>query len=71
MSMTQATTAQYPDLFTWRKSRGLTQTDAAKLLGITQARYSVIERGLAINLLSAKPIAEATGVAVETLLGVR
>lgn len=33
------------DLKTWRESRGLTRTDAAPVLGVTQPSLSRIERG--------------------------
>ena len=61
----------YPDLFTWREAKRLSQTDAAKLLGISQSTYSRMERGVKfLRGPIAKRIMEQTGVSLEKLVGV-
>lgn len=58
-----------PTLREWRASLGLTQDKAAKLLGMPQSRYSLLERGHPISGKRAKHITKATGVPLEVLVG--
>lgn len=63
----------YPDLRTWRLRQDppLTQRQAARKLGISQAYLSLIETGMQHPRPTlAKKITDATGVPLETLLGI-
>ena len=61
----------YPSLKTWRLSHQLTQRQAAKKLGISQAYLSLIETGMQFPRPTlAKKITDETGVPLETLLGI-
>lgn len=60
----------YPNLRTWRDDNRLGQREAARILGISQAFYSRLERGLYYpGRAKAKTIVEVTGVPLETVLG--
>lgn len=67
--MEQITTDPPPDLLTWRTANGLKQIEAAKLLGISQSRYSQIENGLPMRGKLAKHITAVTRVPIEVLVG--
>lgn len=63
----------YPNLRTWRLDQRpqLTQRQAAKKLGISQAYLSLIETGMQHPRPQlAKKITDVTGVPLETLLGI-
>lgn len=45
-----------------RKNRGLTQTDAGKLIGVRKAMVSKIENGVSVNIGSLEKLADALGV---------
>jgi DNA-binding XRE family transcriptional regulator len=60
----------YPDLATWRNDRKWTQQEAADFLGITQSKYSRLERGIGCAWgEEAKVLHERTGVPVAVLAG--
>lgn len=67
--MTTDTKHTHPNLLAWRKSLGLRQVDAAKLLRMTVPQYSRMETGHPIRGVRAKAIVEATGVPLEVLVG--
>jgi transcriptional regulator with XRE-family HTH domain len=54
----------------WRESRGLSQAEAAELVGTNQARWSKYEHGSIPRPGRLKRIAKVTGVPVEVLAGV-
>ena len=55
----------------WRHGVALTQTDAARLFGVSQSYYSKVELGQnAPNPRLAKRIADKTGVPLESVLNV-
>lgn len=60
----------YPTLAAWRESWGLSQAEAARLLAISQTRYSRLERGTqpASGKL-AKRVRHLTGVPLDILVG--
>jgi len=61
----------HPSLKRWRELERLNQEDAARQLGITQAYYSRLERGVQFPRRQlAKAISDQTGVPFETVLGV-
>ena len=61
---------RYPDLWTWRHAERLTQAEAAKKFGISQAYYSRLEAGRAATTgQRAKVITAKTGVPIEVLVG--
>lgn len=60
----------YPDLATWRDAKGLSQQEAASLLGISQTFYSRLERRIqSARGKQAKQIMDKTGVPLEVLVG--
>lgn len=60
----------YPNLKTWRSERGISQHEAARLLGISQTYYNRLERGLTVATWgTAKRILQITGVPLETIVG--
>lgn len=60
----------YPDLATWRNDRRWSQRQAADYLGITQSKYSRLERGAgAVWGEEAKVLHLKTGVPVVVLAG--
>ena len=60
----------HPSLLTWRLSFNLSQREAAHILGITQQKYSRLERGIGIAVRDeARTIRERTGVPIEVLTG--
>lgn len=70
MKTVRATRA-YPTLAAWREAKRLTQREAAAHVGITQAYWSMLENGHAAPRPElAKKLADETGVALETLLGI-
>lgn len=71
MSVTkQVTVRPYPDLATWRDAHGLSQHEAADLLGISQTYYGRLERRIqAARGKRAKEIMAKTGVPLEVLVG--
>lgn len=61
----------YPDLKTWRTAHRLDQRAAAAELGISQTKYSRLERQVMFAKgQSAKRIIEHTGVPLEVVTGV-
>lgn len=61
----------YPSLKAWRTALDLSQSDAAKLLGMTQSLYSKTESGQnAPRPKRAKSISNKTGVPFEAVMGV-
>ena len=61
----------YPSLVAWRTARGLSQRDAADLLGLTQATYSRAELGQSVPRRDAlKRVIAETGVPLEVLVGI-
>lgn len=68
--MNSVKTRPYPDLATWRDAHGLSQQKAADLLGMSQTRYSRLERGVQpARGKRAKSIMAQTGVPLEVLVG--
>jgi transcriptional regulator with XRE-family HTH domain len=68
--MKRLTSRSYPDLKTWRTASGLTQIEAAKLLGITQGYYGRLElKQKTTTGKRAKGMTEVTGVPIEVLVG--
>lgn len=67
--MNTNTTDTYPNLLAWRTDLRLKQVDAAKLLGMSRARYSQLERGLPTSGKRAKQITQVTRVPIEVLVG--
>ena len=67
--MSHNTTDTHPNLLAWRQSLRLKQVDAAKLLGMSRARYSQLERGLPTSGKRAKQIMQVTHVPIEVLVG--
>ena len=68
--MNLGTTRPYPDLATWRAAQGLSQMEAAQLLGMSQGFYSRCERRVqALPGKSAKRVMLVTGVSLEVLVG--
>ena len=68
--MKKSTVRPYPDLLTWRTSLKINQHTAAQLLGMTQVRYSRLERRVQMAPgKEAKVIMEKTGVPLEVLVG--
>lgn len=64
-------TIKHP-LKAFRDANALTQTDAAKLVGITQAHWSRMESGHAhARPRIARRIANLTGISIEALLDFR
>jgi transcriptional regulator with XRE-family HTH domain len=62
---------QYPGLAEWRSAARLTQREAAKILQLSQAKYSRLERrAMFARGPLAKRLAEKTGVPILDLLGV-
>lgn len=60
----------YPTLAAWRDALGLSQMEAARVLGISQTRYSRLERRVANTRgKTARKIWRQTGVPVEVLVG--
>ena len=60
----------YPTLKAWRLGTQRNQVDAARFLGISQAFYSKLERGVQFpDRLNAKMISEKAQVPLETVLG--
>ncbi len=51
-----------------RRERGLTQTQAAALLGITQARVSQLEQGDSVDLTALRAYAHALGAEIRLVL---
>jgi len=71
MSPARTTRRAYPNLSAWRQAHGLSQREAAKILGISQTYYSRLERGTqAARPTIAKQILAAVNVPLETLVGV-
>ena len=61
---------RYPDLRAWRLALGISQADAALLLGVSQTQYSRLERRTNwIKGPTAKRVMEKTGVPLEILTG--
>ncbi len=60
----------YSSLKAWRTAEGLTQREAAQLLGVRQALYARVELGQTTRPLRAKAISDQTGVPFEILMGV-
>jgi transcriptional regulator with XRE-family HTH domain len=61
----------YPDLASWRAALGLSSSEAAAVLSISQTQYSRLERGLYCTKgATAKRLMLATGVPLEKLVGV-
>jgi len=61
----------YPNLATWRAAHGLNTREAAAVLGMSQSRYSRLERGVATAMGPvAKRVMVTTGVPIEILAGV-
>lgn len=61
----------YPTLADWRNEQGWSQERAAQYLGVDQAYYSRIERRLrSPRPQRAKAISKATGVPLESILGI-
>lgn len=63
------TMTTYPSLRAWREAHGYSQREAAEYLGLTQPRYSHLERGLACNKFHAFYLSQKTGVPTEVLAG--
>jgi len=62
---------RYPTVRVWRLALNLNQRDAALLLGLTQSKYSRLERGKYLPVgAEAKAIMLRTGVSLEVLVGV-
>ena len=53
-----------PSLRVWRAAKGINQTEAAKILGISQQHYSRIEKGFAISRPLAKVIEREIGLLI-------
>ncbi len=60
----------YSSLKAWRTAEGLTQREAAQLLGVRQALYARVELGQTTRPVRAKAISDQTGVPFEILMGV-
>jgi transcriptional regulator with XRE-family HTH domain len=61
----------YASLRDWRNEHRLSQRDAAKRLGLSQASYSRFEnRRAAPRPRRAKSISQLTGVPLESILGI-
>ena len=68
--METITSRPYPDLLEWRTAHGYSQREAAKILGLSQAYYSKLERrAQATTGKRARRIMELTGVSLEVLVG--
>lgn len=64
-------TRPYPTLKHWRDAQGLTQREAARLLGMTQSAYSRLEsRERTPRPKRLEAIVAATGVPLEVLMGI-
>lgn len=62
---------RYPNVRVWRLALNLNQRDAAVLLGVTQSKYSRLERGVYTPVgAEARHIMMRTGVPLEVLVGV-
>lgn len=67
--MTEVTTRTHRTLKAWRRSRRLSQRDAADLLGLSQSYYSKVERRAnALPGKRAEAITKKTGVPLEMLV---
>jgi len=61
---------RHADLLAWRQHVGLSQKDAAYLLGISRSQYSKLERQTHTTTAKrARRIVEKTGVPLESLMG--
>jgi transcriptional regulator with XRE-family HTH domain len=61
----------FPSLLVWRLSLNLNQREAAQVLGMTQSKYSRLERRISTTKgAEAKHIIDRTGVPLEVLAGV-
>jgi len=62
--------SKYPNLLVWRLALNLNQRDAAKILGMTQSKYSRLERRVATIVgAEAKHVIDRAGVPLEVLVG--
>jgi transcriptional regulator with XRE-family HTH domain len=62
---------EYPTLLAWRTASGLSQREAAAILGLTQATYSRMELGRTVpRRLALKRVLDRTGVPLEVLVRV-
>ena len=61
---------KFPNLLVWRLALNINQRDAATILGISQSKYSRLERGVGVAVRDeAKQIIARTGVPIEVLTG--
>jgi DNA-binding XRE family transcriptional regulator len=61
----------YPSLLAWRQARGLSQREAADVLGLTQTSYSRAELGqVCPRKESLRRVIAETGVPLEVLVGI-
>lgn len=69
--MGRITKREFKSLLEWRQATQKTQMEAAQQFGISQPQWSIYERGRVHPLPKlAKRLADATGVALEILLGI-
>lgn len=67
--MPTVTPQTYRSLRAWRRANKLSQTRAAKMLGLSQSHYSKLERRrLALPGNRAKKVTKKTGVPLEKLV---
>jgi transcriptional regulator with XRE-family HTH domain len=60
----------FPTLAAWRDATGLSQAEAARVLGMSQTNYSKLERRIIASPgKRARKIWKQTGVPVEVLVG--
>lgn len=68
--MTSVKERTFPTLAAWRDALGLSQMEASRVLGISQTRYSRLERRIsATRGKTARRIWKQTGVPVAVLVG--
>ena len=61
----------YDSLLRWRLALNLNQREAALVLGMSQAKYSRLERGVGVAVRDeARKIKARTGVPIDVLAGV-
>ena len=61
---------RFTTLLDWRLAQRLSQREAAEILGISQKRYSMLERGrMYAKGPMAKRVRDVTGVPLEVIVG--
>lgn len=68
MSRVKGERMQFSSLSEWRRAIGYTQVQAARILGVSQGRYSRWENSEAPRRHTAKRVSERTGVPIANVL---